>query len=103
MKDAQVTDIAKALGHPLRLELLRALRDRRVISPVEFSKEKGERLGNVSYHVRALFDLGVIAEAGMIPRRGAMEHRYSLTGEERRRRAGCARPADRDLGGCNQT
>jgi hypothetical protein len=34
----------------------------------------------VSYHVRILFRAGVLEVSSIIKRRGAMEHRYSLTG-----------------------
>jgi DNA-binding transcriptional ArsR family regulator len=73
--------IAKCLGHPLRLELLAALRSRRDLSPVEYARETSESLGNVSYHMSALLDAGVIAQVSMTPRRGAMEHRYALKGQ----------------------
>jgi DNA-binding transcriptional ArsR family regulator len=86
MKDKQAAEIAKALSHPLRLELLRALRDRRTLSPVEYSRESGEPLGNVSYHIKALLSAEVIAVAKEVPRRGAVEHFYSLSGK----RAGTA-------------
>lgn len=73
-------EVTKALSHPLRLEYLRALGDRRVLSPSEYSRESGDPLGNVSYHVKALFEAGVLEVAELVPRRGAMEHRYSFTG-----------------------
>jgi DNA-binding transcriptional ArsR family regulator len=72
--------IAKCLSHPLRIELLQALRSRRDLSPVEYARESAEMLGNVSYHMSALLDAGVIAQVSMTPRRGAMEHRYALKG-----------------------
>ncbi|HEX4307073.1 MAG TPA: helix-turn-helix domain-containing protein [Solirubrobacterales bacterium] len=80
MDDAAAAQVTKALGHPLRVKYLRALAQRRELSPSEFSRESGEALGNVSYHVKALFDAGVLEVSSMVPRRGAMEHRYSLTG-----------------------
>jgi DNA-binding transcriptional ArsR family regulator len=86
MIDTEAAKLAQALSHPLRIEILRTMRDRRVLSPVEYSRESGEPLGNVSYHVRALLEFDIVAEAGLVQRRGAMEHRYSLTGK----RAGIA-------------
>jgi DNA-binding transcriptional ArsR family regulator len=86
MDDASAAEVTKALGHPLRLEYLRAPAQRRELSPSEFALESDEPLGNVSYHVKALFEAGVLELASMVKRRGAMEHRYSLTG----RRAGVA-------------
>jgi DNA-binding transcriptional ArsR family regulator len=80
MNDGQAADIAKALSHPLRFELLRDLRERRTLSPVEYARESGEALGNVSYHFTVLAKADVIAQTGSVARRGAMEHRYSLAG-----------------------
>jgi DNA-binding transcriptional ArsR family regulator len=80
MNDEEAAEVAKALSHPLRLEYLRALVERRALSPSEFARESDEPLGNVSYHVKALFEAGVLEVSELIPRRGAMEHRYALTG-----------------------
>jgi DNA-binding transcriptional ArsR family regulator len=56
-----ITDprLAKALAHPLRLEILRHLGDR-TASPSEIAAEIGAPLTNVSYHVRKLRALGLI-------------------------------------------
>jgi DNA-binding transcriptional ArsR family regulator len=80
MDDGQAADIAKALSHPLRFGLLRDLRERKDLSPVEYARESGETLGNVSYHFSVLAKAEVIAQTASVARRGAMEHRYSLTG-----------------------
>ncbi|HEV2814394.1 MAG TPA: winged helix-turn-helix domain-containing protein [Solirubrobacteraceae bacterium] len=69
------TKLMKALAHPLRQQLLMALSDR-VASPSELAEELGEPLGNVSYHVRMLVDLGSIELVSTTPRRGALEHHY---------------------------
>jgi DNA-binding transcriptional ArsR family regulator len=84
--DHAAAEVTKALSHPLRLEYLRALAQREELSPSQFAKESDQSLGNVSYHVKALFEAGVLEVSSMVPRRGAMEHRYSLTGK----RAGAA-------------
>jgi DNA-binding transcriptional ArsR family regulator len=85
MDDLEASKIASALGHPLRLGYLRALRalgpDGK-LSPSEFARESGEPLGNVAYHVKALSRTGVLKVAERIPRRGAIEHRYSLDGQQ---------------------
>jgi DNA-binding transcriptional ArsR family regulator len=86
MDDAAAAEVTKALSHPLRIKFLRALTGRRQLSPSEFARESEEPLGNVSYHVKALFEAGVLEIADRIPRRGAVEHRYSFTGK----RAGVA-------------
>lgn len=80
MDDVAAAEITKALSHPLRLEYLRALSQRRELSPSEFAQDTDEPLGNVSYHVKALQKAGVVEIASLVPRRGAMEHRYSYTG-----------------------
>jgi DNA-binding transcriptional ArsR family regulator len=67
--------LAKALAHPLRVQLLAALNEG-VASPNELAKRLGEPLTNVSYHVRMLHDLGCIELVETEPRRGALEHYY---------------------------
>src|SRR5919106_2113030 len=67
--------IAKALSHPMRARILLILNER-VASPNEIAEMIGERLPNVSYHVRALLDLGCIELVDTAQRRGAIEHYY---------------------------
>jgi DNA-binding transcriptional ArsR family regulator len=67
--------IAKALSHPMRARILGIL-DERVASPNEIAEMIHERLPNVSYHVRALLDLGCIELVDTAQRRGAIEHYY---------------------------
>jgi DNA-binding transcriptional ArsR family regulator len=67
--------IAKALSHPMRARILGIL-DERVASPNEIADMIDERLPNVSYHVRALLDLGCIELVDTAQRRGAVEHYY---------------------------
>jgi len=50
--------------------------DERVASPNEIADMIDERLPNVSYHVRALLDLGCIELVDTAQRRGAIEHYY---------------------------
>lgn len=80
MEDREAAEIAKALGNPLRLGFLRALRGTDMLSPSEYAEESGEPLANIAYHVKALRAAGLLEVAELVPRRGAMEHRYSLTG-----------------------
>ena len=70
--------IAKALAHPLRVQILTILNDR-VASPNELSKELEEGLSQVSYHVKVLRDFKMIEMTGTEPRRGAVEHYYRAT------------------------
>jgi len=67
--------LAKALSHPLRAHILAILNDQ-VASPNEIADMLDERLPNVSYHVRALSDLGCIELVRTAQRRGAVEHYY---------------------------
>src|ERR671939_1615241 len=67
--------LAKALSHPMRARILGIL-DERVASPNEIAEIIDERLPNVSYHVRALLDLGCIELVDTAQRRGAIEHYY---------------------------
>jgi DNA-binding transcriptional ArsR family regulator len=67
--------IAKALSHPMRARILMILNER-VASPNEIADAIGERLPNVSYHVRALLELGTIELVDTAQRRGAIEHYY---------------------------
>jgi len=67
--------VIKALTHPLRVQILRAL-EQRTASPSELADEIGAPLGNVSYHVRQLHALGLIKLVKRTPRRGAIEHHY---------------------------
>jgi DNA-binding transcriptional ArsR family regulator len=67
--------LAKALSHPLRAHVLAILNDR-VASPNQIATELGEPLGNVSYHVKTLAELGCIELVDTAPRRGAIEHFY---------------------------
>jgi DNA-binding transcriptional ArsR family regulator len=81
--DREAAEVARALGHPIRLGYLRALSESGtdgLLSPSEYARESGEPLGNVSYHVTTLAAAGIVEVGEMVARRGATEHRYSLTG-----------------------
>jgi DNA-binding transcriptional ArsR family regulator len=73
-----ITDarVVKALAHPLRVRIL-SLLDEGELSPTELSDQLGVPIGNVSYHVRQLADLGLIRLTRETPRRGAVEHHYT--------------------------
>lgn len=67
--------LAKALSHPLRAHVLSILNER-VASPNQIAGELEESLGNVSYHVKTLAEMGCIELVRTEPRRGAIEHFY---------------------------
>ncbi|MEX2448269.1 MAG: winged helix-turn-helix domain-containing protein [Solirubrobacterales bacterium] len=71
-------DLVKALAHELRVEILTILNER-MASPNELSKELGEGLSQVSYHVKVLKDYKCITQVKTVPRRGAVEHYYRAT------------------------
>lgn len=69
------SSVVRALAHPLRVRILRIL-DERTASPRELAQELDAPLGNVSYHVRTLAQLGLIKLVRRRQRRGAVEHYY---------------------------
>src|SRR3954447_10859735 len=71
--------LVKALAHPLRVQILSTLEDR-IASPSDLAAELGAPLGNVSYHVRTLADLGLVKLVKRRTRRGAVEHYYQARG-----------------------
>ena len=70
--------LVKSLTHGLRVEILSILNER-IASPNELSKELGEGLSQVSYHVKVLKDYECIELVKTEPRRGAVEHYYRAT------------------------
>src|SRR3954453_11942993 len=66
--------LAKALSHPLRQRILQRLNEGGVRSPNELSRELGDPLGNVSYHVRILRELDCVELVRTEQRGGALEH-----------------------------
>lgn len=70
--------LVRALGHPVRVYALSILNER-VASPNEISKELGESVGHVSYHIKVLKECECIELVDTAPRRGAMEHYYRAT------------------------
>jgi DNA-binding transcriptional ArsR family regulator len=62
----------------MRMEILRQL-DGREASPSELATLFGNSVGDVSYHVRALVDLGVVKLVRVRQVRGALEHFYTAT------------------------
>jgi DNA-binding transcriptional ArsR family regulator len=70
--------LVRAMGHPVRMQALIILNER-VASPNEISKELGESVGHVSYHIKVLRECDCIELVDTAPRRGAMEHYYRAT------------------------
>ena len=73
--------LAKALSHPLRQRILQRLNEGGIRSPNELSRELGDPLGNVSYHVRILRELDCVELVRTEQSRGALEHYYRATAQ----------------------
>lgn len=70
--------IARALAHPLRMQILAEL-NKQAMSPSQFAKKFEMKTPNVSYHFRALQKLDCIEEVEIRPARGSVEHFYKAT------------------------
>lgn len=69
----------RAISHPVRIRLL-AMLDEEPASPVILAARLGQPLGTIAYHVRTLYDLGLLKLVSTRQRRGATEHYYRTTG-----------------------
>lgn len=76
------TIITKALAHPIRRQILHAMEGETNggLSPASLSQALGIPLGTVSYHVRLLSEPGILKLVRTVPRRGAVEHFYTRSG-----------------------
>jgi len=63
----------KAMAHPLRVEILRVLQQRKRASVTSLADELGETTGAMSYHLRQLARHGFIEEDRT---RGTLRERY---------------------------
>jgi DNA-binding transcriptional ArsR family regulator len=75
----RVLKFAKAVGHPLRIDILLLLGELERASPTSISARVGSPLDVVAYHVKRLADAGAVVEVDRQPRRGAAEHFYAIT------------------------
>lgn len=73
--EAPAKRLAIALGHPLRVDLVRLFMEE-TASPNELARLLGEPVGTVAYHVRVLEKAGYIELVSTAQRRGATEHFY---------------------------
>lgn len=70
--------LVKALAHPLRRRILRALHDaEEARSPRELALALDAVLSSVSYHVRVLRDANALVLTDVIPVRGSRESFYA--------------------------
>jgi DNA-binding transcriptional ArsR family regulator len=70
-------ELARALSHPIRLEILQALQDR-IASPAELSREIDQRPAVVSYHATTLLRCGCLELVQSRGRRGAIENFFAV-------------------------
>lgn len=73
--EAITHDLAKALSHPLRVQIL-AILHREISSPNRMARELDQPLGNVAYHSGVLEKYGAIELVKTAQRRGAVEHYF---------------------------
>lgn len=69
----------RAVSHPIRIRLL-AMLEEEPASPVILAAKLEQPLGTVAYHVRTLYDLGLLKLVSTRQRRGATEHYYKTVG-----------------------
>jgi DNA-binding transcriptional ArsR family regulator len=74
--------LVKALAHPLRMRIMTVL-EQRSATPKHLAAELEVPLENLSYHVRALRDVGLIELEDQRIVRGAVEHRYRASARPR--------------------
>lgn len=65
----------RALAHPLRMRILTLLTGT-AMSAAEAARELGGSQANVSYHLRKLFDAGLLEMVEEVPIRGGVAKRY---------------------------
>ncbi len=78
LHDAAELRAGKALGHPIRTDIVAYLRTHERVSPHELAELWSLPLGTVSYHVRRLNQLGFLRLDARTSRRGAVVHHYVL-------------------------
>ena len=70
--------LIRALNHPLRRKLLRALHgSSEAHSPIQLSRMTGEDVSNIDYHIKILVSLGAAVKTGDRRVRGARENFFA--------------------------
>jgi DNA-binding transcriptional ArsR family regulator len=70
--------VIKAIGHPLRWQMLEALNEGEA-SPAQLARKFGEPVNLVAYHMGILAKAGGVEMVRTEPRRGSTEHYYRAT------------------------
>lgn len=73
----------RALDHPIRERIVEYLRDHDDVSAVQLSRMWALEVAVISYHIKRLAALRYLHLVKLVPRRGAIEHRYALRTELR--------------------
>lgn len=74
--------VARSQIHPLKLRIIELYATGAELTPVDVQRELDEpKLGNVSYHVRALVADGLLELVRTEPRRGALAHFYGASSQ----------------------
>lgn len=68
----------KALGSPLRLDILRVVHQRGIASPKELAEFFGITISRATYHTRVLESVCLVEETHQLSRRGAVEHFFRV-------------------------
>jgi DNA-binding transcriptional ArsR family regulator len=71
-------ELVRTLSHPLRLEILEALRGR-VAGPSELSRELDRSLDVIAYHAKTLVRCGCLELVEAKPRAGTVEYLFAVT------------------------
>jgi ArsR family transcriptional regulator len=66
----RLSTMLKALGHPVRLEMLQVLSDSGESNCVDLTRHAGLAQSTISEHLRVLRDAGLIKQCGPGPRSG---------------------------------
>jgi DNA-binding transcriptional ArsR family regulator len=84
-RDEQLAAELAAVGHPMRLRILRAACAEHdpVLTALDASRVLGETLNLVSYHARVLRRTGLLTTVELVHRRGAVQHRYAPSARAR--------------------
>ena len=77
--DVWMSVAGKAMSHPVRVRILRALAVDGHLSPSGVADVVSATLATCAYHMRELAELGLVRLSKTRPARGAVEHFYVLT------------------------
>lgn len=74
----RLSAMLKALGHPVRLEMVQILSDSGEANCVDFTRHAGLAQSTISEHLRVLKESGLIKQCGPSPRSGYCINKEAL-------------------------